>query len=133
MKRLLIILLVCLSVWACSNDQTMLEKIDGKWLYDARATWEFKNPGKEYVSTEALDSQSGFLIFDTRNLIVEEHYSPESIDKHRYLIDYSSKDKAQLRYGGFTFEFSITPKGKLLVCSPKGGADNCDVLSRNVQ
>lgn len=45
----LLAILVCLSACAAKKDLTVMEKLDGEWTCDARATWTLWHPGQKFT------------------------------------------------------------------------------------
>lgn len=131
----LVVAALCLCVWACSNEQSLLERIDGKWYYDDRATWEFKNPGKDssYSGTDASGLKLGDeIVFNIKNMTIEYIRAQTGAQGRvsRYVITKELSEKVHMSIQEENEVVEITPDGKLLIYNPERIFDTVIVLGR---
>ena len=130
MNKLALCFLVVLSLlcFSCEIGRKVSDRVDGKWLFSYKKTWEYKNPGKEYGDSEKL--AAGMIGVITMEINAKEktistqiNNKPPEVERYRVVSDQKDKFAISMKGGVETFEFPSD--GVFVMCPSVGGTSKC--------
>lgn len=115
----------------------LLERLDGAWVYDGRATWQLRNPGRIFGGNSTVDDRDDFYgiraVFDSQAGILDVSGAGRDAlnRKYPYLIVAREEARVTLNLDGVNRIFALDPDGRLIACDADLNADVCVVLRRD--